>query len=188
MAPWWEWVTFIVETLALKLARLDDDGLDLVFTSGSEYNLKSVKDAAKFRTAMGRATPNPNSHKTDMSRCLGDLSRPYLSTSPDKQLTLIIFTDGMWGLAGGASSQNPVDKKIVNFIKELTSELGLSKVEDRWFSIQFISFATDPRAQEYLDYLDSGLSGVHKVPSVTAPAPPLQCHSIANAVLDQGRH
>jgi hypothetical protein len=59
----------------------------------------------------------------------------------------------MWGLADGPG----LDKKIVSFVKELTNKAGESRVEDRWFSIQFISFATDPLAQEHLEYLDSGL-------------------------------
>jgi hypothetical protein len=163
MASRWEWATFLVETLAIKLAGLDDDGLDLVFTSGGDYNLRDVKDATRFRTAMQNATPGPTSPPTDMSTCLGELFRRYLDDF-SKQLTLIIVTDGTWGIGGSTPVQNPADQKIVNFIRDLTKVAGRSLVEDRWFSIQFVSFATDPRAQEHLQYLDSRLSGKADIP------------------------
>jgi hypothetical protein len=166
MLPSWDWATFVVETLAMKLARLDDDGLDLFFTNGAEYNLTKEKDAARFKAAMKNAEPNLYSPKTDMSVCLGELSRSYLAKFRTKKLTLIIVTDGIWGLASSSSRENPVDKKIVNFIKELMTKAGSSKVEDRWFSIQFISFATDPRAHAHLKYLDSGLWKAHDIPLV----------------------
>jgi hypothetical protein len=167
MIKCWEWATFMVETLAMKLARLDEDGLDLVFTNGDEYNIKGSKDASEFKERMLKAEPNPESPPTDMSVCLGELSRSYLAQGPrniTKRLTLIIVTDGMWGVSGNPSRENPVDKKIVNFVKELIAKAGRSMVEDRWFSIQFISFATDPSAHAYLNHLDSDLWKLHNIP------------------------
>ncbi|KAB5540386.1 hypothetical protein GE09DRAFT_254884 [Coniochaeta sp. 2T2.1] len=176
----WEWATFLVETLAMKLARIDDDGLDLVFTSGAgaEYNLTKEKSASAFKLAMQRAEPKVHAPRTDMSICLGEISRSYWSKVHRKKLTLIIVTDGMWGLlpssssgsgnSGGSGSgparENPVDNKITNFLKDLRATVGESKVEDRWFSIQFISFATNPLAHAYLKFLDSGFWKKHGIP------------------------
>ena len=172
MIACWEWATFLVETLAMKLARIDDDGLDLVFTNGgADYNLTKEKSAPAFKLAMQRAEPKTRGPKTDMSICLGEISRSYWSKAHRKKLTLIIVTDGMWGLlpsssggSGEAARENPVDKKITDFVKELKVRVGESKVEDRWFSIQFISFATDPLAHAYLKFLDSGFWKRHGIP------------------------
>lgn len=179
MVDCWEWATFLVETLAMKLARLDEDGLDLVFTSGDNCNLKNVKDASKFRKAMDKACPDRSSYPTDMALTIGKLSRSYLHSSTAKEQTLIIVTDGMWGVNGSAVRENTVDKKIIGIITELIKKFGSSSVDERRFSIQFVSFATDPVAHAYLKYLDSTLWRTHTIPSANGKfhqLPQVICH------------
>lgn len=54
MRPFWKVATFVLETLTMKLAGLDDDGLDLVFTIGTDWNISNAGKTAvaKFAKAM----------------------------------------------------------------------------------------------------------------------------------------
>lgn len=162
----WEWVTFVLETLAMKLARIDEDGLDLVFTSGEEYNLWDSHDASDFKLGMEKAEPKMESPKTDMSVCLGKLTREYLEGGKylSKALTLIVLTDGKWGVPASSSREDRTAKKIVDFVNALIKTAGRSKVEDRWFSIQFISFADTADDYDYLKGLDSRLWKKNNIP------------------------
>jgi hypothetical protein len=160
----------------MKLARLDDDGLDLIFSTGTEYDLRECKNAADFKSGMEKAEPKPSSPPTDMSVCLGEIFRPYLQQRKyaTKGLTLIVVTDGMWSVSASQDRGNAVENKIVDFVNDLMniSKDVKSKVEDRWFSIQFISFATDPRAHANLKHFDSAMWKRHGIPSVIVPRSP----------------
>lgn len=183
----WDWAKYLVETLAMKLARLDDDGLDLIFTTGHDYNVRGAKKPALFKAAMEKAWPNPELPPTDMTLALGDIFRSFLekvggTSTKYKKMTLIIVTDGTWAVSGNSSREHPVIKKIVDFINELTSKAGKSQVEDRWFSIQFISFAQTQDAHRYLKALDSKLHGSHKVPDIIDTKPWDHCE-VKNMIL-----
>ncbi|EXJ80449.1 serine/threonine protein kinase [Capronia coronata CBS 617.96] len=163
MWPFWDVATYVLETLAMKLAGLDDDGLDLVFTIGDKYNLrnaKSWKTASLFRKAMKGAAPGPlptaaagNGQnetqevllRTDMTAVLGRVFDDYLETNRKRPMTLLILTDGLWL---GSVKEDVVEKKIVDFVRKLNS------MEPRRFSIQFISFGDHPDAIRRLEGLD----------------------------------
>lgn len=167
MRRFWEEATFVLETLAMKLAGLDDDGLDLVFTIGQDWNVCNAKRQnalARFKRAMENATPimvdNFNqAEKTNMNETLGQVFDDYLKSNQRKRMTLLVLTDGIWQ---GSVKEKGVEKKIAGFVQELLRRQ--QTMEDRRFSIQFIRFGDDANAIKRLDGLDNQLSKDYKIP------------------------
>ncbi|KAF2811553.1 uncharacterized protein BDZ99DRAFT_518812 [Mytilinidion resinicola] len=154
MLPFWDVATFVIETLTMKLAGLDDDGLDLVCTLGdiSLENEKGLHAPSNFRNAMNRARPSSDGdEKTDMRETLEDIFEDYLTSrkaAKDRKMTLIVLTDGIWK---GSVPPESVGAKIEEFVKQLHT------LKDRAFSIQFIRFGDDEEAIERLRRLDDDL-------------------------------
>lgn len=173
MGQCWPWVTFWVETLAMKLARLDDDGLDLVFTGSGNLDHMGCKHAKEFKTRMDKAQRELDPMPTDMAGCLSRIFSTYRQNRKyaRRALTLIVVTDGSWSVPANRQRGNKVEDNIVDFVNELqrTSQDVHDKVKyRRWFSIQFVSFATDPVAHANLKHLDSVMwkeRGIPLVPS-----------------------
>jgi hypothetical protein len=167
MRPFWEVATFVLETLAMKLAGLDDDGLDLVFTIGQNrniYNAKGRNVPTKFRKAMEIASPTmparpDQKEKTDIGETLGQVFDDYLKSYKKKRMTLLVLTDGIWE---GSVKERGVEKKIANFVGELLKRHGA--MEDRRFSIEFIRFGEDVKAISRLRRLDNELEQEFKIP------------------------
>jgi hypothetical protein len=167
MLPFWKVATYVLETLAMKLAGLDDDGLDLVFTIGQDWNVvdaKGSKGLAKFRKAMENACPivpdMPGlKEKTDMGETLGQVFDEYLKSHRNKRMTLLVLTDGIWE---GSVKDKGVEKKIADFLGELRKHH--KTMEDRRFSIEFIRFGDDANAISRLERLDNGLEQEFKIP------------------------
>lgn len=167
MHQFWDDVTYTVETLAMKLAGLDDDGLDLIFTVGQEENIENVKGVnvhAKFRKAMDKKRPSQPIDpemwvKTDMKETLSQIFDEYLQGSQGKRMTLMVFTDGLWE---GTVTEKAVEEKIANFVRYLLQ--FRPRMEDRWFSIEFIRFGDNPKAISRLRRLDDELVEKFEIP------------------------
>ena len=79
MLPFWAVASYVLETLVMKLAGLDEDGLDLLFTIGEEHNISNAKGSntpSKFKKAIDKAhpaklTPQGKRYKTDMAATFG---------------------------------------------------------------------------------------------------------------------
>jgi hypothetical protein len=173
MAPWWSITTFVLETLAMKLAGLDDDGLDLVFTIGKDSNVsnaKGTKAPEKFKKAMDSARPvehiKPDERaKTDMGSTLSKIFNDYTSRSQRKGMTLIVLTDGIWE---NSVKEKGIEEIIAKFFQKLKSKT----MEVRKFSIEFIRLGDNPHAISRLKRLDDDLAEEYDISSVLFPSQP----------------
>jgi hypothetical protein len=154
MKQHWGVATTVLTTLAMKIGPLDTDGLDLIYTIGSNFNLEEVKGWSipkTFKSSMQAAGERVNEmYKTNMKETLEKIFDRYTDTS--KKMTLIVLTDGLWE---GCVHDNDVEKLIADFITNLKPKL--KKWESRWFSIQFVSFGEDLHALERLRRLDDDM-------------------------------
>jgi hypothetical protein len=153
MLEHWPIVVFVAETLVMKAAGLDKDGVDLIFTvDGSEHNKSRLKaDAGRkaFRTALNRAAPENTNRKdcqTDMHETLDDIHQKW-KRNGQPPTTLLILTDGVWG--------NTMDNLVDNTIIDIAGTLFKQKAGLRPFSIQFIRFGD--RCVDKLERLDNQL-------------------------------
>ncbi|EXJ79744.1 serine/threonine protein kinase [Capronia epimyces CBS 606.96] len=171
MLPFWGVATYVLETLTLKLAGLDEDGLDLVFTIGEEFNINNARranSAARFQKAMQEMTPKDPGDadeeflRTDMTAVLGRVFDEYLKTDRHKAMTLLILTDGLWL---GSVKEDVVEKKIADFVKELNS------MEPRRFSIEFIRFGDDRTAIKRLEALDNAMEDRYGIEDIIDTEP-----------------
>ena len=166
MLPFWSVASHVLETLAMKLAGLDEDGLDLLFTIGEEHNISNAKGSntpSKFKKAIGKARPPKSTsremrYKTDMAATFGGIFNEYLR-DPKKKMTLIVLTDGIWE---GSVRSKSVENKIADFLKQLLKIRGT--MEDRRFSIEFISFGNDEKGMLRLRRLDDEMEKEFKIP------------------------
>src|SRR5215471_1245497 len=113
MKKHWYEATYLLETLVMKAAGQDEDGMDLTFTNGPE-KLENQKSGSAFKRVMKKAEPKDGVH-SDMRKSLGDIFASYLEELQRKRglvknLTLIVLTDGIWA---GMSEKNEVKQKIV---------------------------------------------------------------------------
>jgi hypothetical protein len=167
MAPWFTIASFVLETLAMKLAGLDEDGLDLVFTIGKDFNVENArgpKAPEKFKNAMGFARPTVPTRpdwraKTDMGSTLSKLFSNYTSRHQKKGMTLIVLTDGVWE---GSSKEQGIETLIAEFCEKLKS----TTMERRKFSIEFVRFGDNPQSMAKLKRLDDDLVKEYKIASV----------------------
>jgi hypothetical protein len=169
MVQHWQNVLFTLETLYLKLDGLDKNGVDLVFTDrGKSNNNKDELKRSSGRTALVRSmnearptTPNEfeDRVRTNMREVLSPIFQKFLESHQDKRMTLIVLTDGMWE---GNNKEEGVAQKIADFFKRWQNRWGV--VEDRWFSIQFVSFGNDETALHRLQVLDDEMEDTYKIP------------------------
>ena len=138
MAPFWEAMTITIEVLSAKVEALDKNGLDLEFTLGTEHsvmNARRTRVLRAFEKAKREALSRPEDrrYETDIVETLTRVFQRYLCDAR-KATTLLVLTDAAWE---ATLDLRLVEKKIVEFLrrKEITE-----KMDDRWFSIEFISF------------------------------------------------
>ncbi len=163
MRPHWYEATYLLETLLMKAASQDRNGIDLYFTRGTvsrenERNISQIVAAMKDENAQ----PMDNI-KTDMKEALSKiLSKYYQDLDAEKKLhkkrtlknlTIIIFTDGLWE---AMLNKDEVKDRIVAFMNKL--EAMDYNLEDRPVSIGFVHFGDDPEAAERLRQLDDELT------------------------------
>jgi hypothetical protein len=163
MKAHWDEAIYLIETLAMKAAGQDKDGMDLFFTCGP-VQLKSCNRPKDFADAMrvAGALPKDNVH-TDITKKLFkilddykkeiELERRAHYKKVVKNLTVIVLTDGLWN--GMMGTQDRLYDMIVTFIKELGLLMNLS---NRPVSIGFIQFGHDPAATLRLQRLDNDIT------------------------------
>lgn len=161
MRKFWYQAIYLLETLVMKAAGQDDNGMDLSFTAGP-VRVDNKKSKSDFTKAMRdpKAVPAADMH-TDMRKSLGDIFANYLGKLKNrnrshyvevKDLTLIVLTDGVWA---GVRNKDDVGQKIVSFMRELGGLIG--DLRDRPVSIEFIQFGKDADATYMLRRLDIDL-------------------------------
>jgi hypothetical protein len=163
MERFWYEATYLLETLVMKAAGQDQNGMDLTFTAGP-IEVRNKTRASKFVDTMkdSNARPSPGMH-TDIRKPLGNIFKNYLEKLEDKRkypykegpkdLTLIVLTDGLWA---GVRDKDEVRQKIVKFVKNLEEVIG-DRVKDRPISLEFIQFGDDEDATYRLRQLDNDL-------------------------------
>jgi uncharacterized protein with von Willebrand factor type A (vWA) domain len=148
---------------------LDKDGLDLIFTLGSNNNVMGAKtDAPKeFRHKVFKAFEqgvDTESTRTDMSHSLSTLLQEYINDRAKKRMTLLVITDGTWDKPLEKDERGNVvpcalETKLQKFMERYTQ---LQTLTDRWFTIQFIQIGEDQMATERLQRFDDDLAKIYK--------------------------
>ena len=158
MDDYWYHATRVLEVLVKFAKGLDENGMDLRFTTGN-VSLDNTVKPSKFVDSMRAARPETGSNErahTDMRRSLGKILHEYQDNLRRRKkvedTVVIILTDGMW--------EGMDDKKsLAGEIKEFSSTLKGHNwnLKQRPFSIQFIQFGRDPTATDTLKYYDDYL-------------------------------
>jgi hypothetical protein len=160
MKDFWEDAKRVLETLLMKSRGLDEDGMDLLFTSGP-CHVDGRDGERQFMKSMNDHDAIPmDGMRTDMAKVLEEILGNYLrlakkSYSRSKNLTLIVLTDGIWQ---GTLDKDQVRRVVVDFCEELEVARGKSIRLERPVSIEFIQFGKDIDATARLRYLDDGLA------------------------------
>jgi hypothetical protein len=161
MLNYWDEAVYLLETLVMKAAGQDPNGMDLLFTHG-DVKVSGKDDAAKFRRAMTKAKPVENvPWHTNMSQSLGAILQDHLDEIEYKKrtretihsLTIVVLTDGIWE---GMNDKDDVRKKIIEFDSNLKAA-KIGNLITRPVSIQFIQFGSDEDARELLRRLDDDM-------------------------------
>ena len=174
-AHWYE-ATRILEMLVKKARGVDENGMDLRFTTGKTA-LNNKDSASKFVESMREARPMTHAKEkvyTDLRSSLGTILNHYLAGLKNglnvgraevKDAVLIILTDGVWAGVEDKKAVAELVKTFSNRLKDLKYDL-----KERPFSIQFIQFGNDPFATATLRYLDDYLheEGIPYVPPTLA--------------------
>ncbi|CAH0017838.1 unnamed protein product [Clonostachys rhizophaga] len=178
MTQHWSDVKRTLLTLAMKIGPLDKDGLDLRYACGNHGFLSNITGydiKSKFSTSMDEVGRRIHENvRTDMRAALSKIFDEYLEGDRKKRQTLIILTDGKWE---GSSKKRDVEDLIIDFIERLEKNPG--RMEDRWFSIQFVSFGDDEVALRRLTFLDDKLEARKDI----VDAKPWNCQDVNELIL-----
>ncbi|KAK4198238.1 kinase-like domain-containing protein [Triangularia verruculosa] len=171
MRPHWSCAKKVLETLAMQIGPLDDNGLDLRFTIGdnNKDNIRGFDIKPTFQAAMTKAEAPDDQvlYQTPMAHCLLGFFRDHQwKISAKQKLTIIILTTGEWE----PGVPNDVEKIIANTIRELCKKHEHFLLE-RLLTIQFISFGDNPQALERLSSLDNDLGRHFNIPDVIDTEP-----------------
>ncbi|CAN9421752.1 unnamed protein product [Alternaria alternata] len=152
----WPIAMFVAETLAMKAAGLDRDGIDVYFTvDGDAHNLKAlVGDGGRqrLRKALLNAAPDNIDHKDSQTNMLEVLFRiaENWRTKGKSATTLLVLTDGLWK----KTNNDVFDDAIIDLAQDAAQAANL-RTGNRPFSFQFIRFGDE--GYERLRYLDDQL-------------------------------
>ncbi|KAI1141158.1 kinase-like domain-containing protein [Hypoxylon sp. FL0543] len=156
--------TFIALSYLAK--RIDEDGLDLFFTSHPAKRHHQRQTTKLLHEVQQHFIRNPSSGTSSMEASMsmvidyiiGKLPNPHVTLTglpgvprwlkQKPRITLIVFTDGQWG--NGSAFINGVEKEIARLIRNV-KERNLSRTS---VTIQFIRFGDDPESISRLNYLD----------------------------------
>lgn len=162
MRPQWKRAKLVLETLAMKIGPLDENGLDLLFTTGQDYwreNVRGFDIPPTFRAAMddAQAPEGERSVPTPMAQALNLILSEYRNDM-SKKLTIIVLTTGEW--ENGASDD--VERVVANNLQQM-SMLPDFYVE-RWCTMEFVSFGHNEPALRRLQDLDDRFSQRYGIP------------------------
>ena len=159
MDHWYE-ATLLLKTLVETAEGLDENGMDLHFTTGTT-KLEGKDSADKFVNSMKKACPT-NGTRTDLRTSLGYIldeytyklkrKAKYPTTNNVKDLVLVVLTDGVWA---GMTEKRSVADQLVRFSQTVISLAG--DLKQRPVGVEFIQFGTDEAATQELKYLDDYL-------------------------------
>lgn len=160
MADHWAEAIYLLDALAMKASRQDEDGMDLCFTHGN-VSTKGGKKPGTMIDKMKDPSARPDAHRgcrTDIRKKLGVLFRDYLSNVEKKgsgirKLVVIIFTDGKWE---AMTNKHDIERTIVEFVDKLKAAQN-GYLDDRQVSFSFIRFGDDEEAKYRLRRLDDEL-------------------------------
>lgn len=161
MLAHWGQLKYVLETLLMKVNRIDENGVDLSFTLGG-VNIENAKTVDKVMATLKDPTAQPKAGAyTDMVRSLRGLFDDYLRYAKGqtrighrlKKLTLLVLTDGIWE---NTVNKIYVDQTIISFAQNLEKIMGRD-IADRPVSIEFIQFGNDEDATLRLKRLDDDL-------------------------------
>ncbi|KAK7714954.1 hypothetical protein SLS63_011550 [Diaporthe eres] len=173
MANFWKHATYLLRVLVWRSLKLDEDGMELVFTTGKpdlglEPKGKGRKQKPEsFVKKMDDARPDPQggvttNMKVSLEMILGKHMKDNLDSQGEtlkRGLTILVLTDGLWA----ANDDNHVDEYLANFIKTNTATRGWDgnspddQIRRRPIGIQFIRFGHYPEAIRRLQRLDDEL-------------------------------
>lgn len=173
MANFWKHATYLLRVLVWRSLKLDEDGMELVFTTGKhdlglEPKGKGRKQKPEsFVKKMDDARPDPHggvttNMKVSLEMILGKHMKDNLDSQGEtlkRGLTILVLTDGLWA----ANDDNHVDEYLANFIKTNTATRGWDgnspddQIRRRPIGIQFIRFGHYPEAIRRLQRLDDEL-------------------------------
>jgi hypothetical protein len=173
-------LTFVVETLAMLVHGLDEDGIDMHFTIGDgAYSIRKAKDSNTLAKGLLQddCWASTELWTTDMATTLKVIYDEHLDTlGPSmKNKTIYVLTDGKWD---GLDDKSQVKTYFVQFLKDMGAKWKrFGKPMDRHhFTIQFIQFGEDRDATIRLTELDDQLSdGSADIPYVHITSPVHLC-------------
>ncbi|KAF2864734.1 hypothetical protein BDV95DRAFT_290159 [Massariosphaeria phaeospora] len=160
MSPHWPQVSFVAQTLAMKVAGLDEDGIDVIFTIGrhcNRNNLRGPDGLESLKTSLQQARPLPPDRdiprdSTDMNGILQGIFSRYWTSNQCKATTVIVLTDGVFE---GTDPPHSLNETIVNFAREV--EADSRRFLARHFTIGFVRFGDGAADKAYLELLDDQL-------------------------------
>lgn len=163
MRPHWKRAKLVLETLAMKVGPLDENGLDLLFTIGQEYNRENIKGfdiPPVFRAAMddAQAPEDEQSLYTPMAEALKSRLSEYRNDM-SKKLTIIVLTTGEWE----NGNTDDVERGIAENFRKMSAMLADFYTE-RWCTIEFVSFGDNEQALQRLKDLDDTFSERYSIP------------------------
>lgn len=171
MASFWKHASYLLRVLVWRSLKLDEDGMELVFTTGNpdlglKPKSKKKQKLEDFTKKMQEASPKINGQpiETDMATSLGTILDPHMKLyrhgeTMKRGLTILVLTDGLWE----ANDDHDVEDYLATFIKNNKASWGWdgSTTDDlsqrRPISIQFIRFGHHPQAIIRLKGLDDDL-------------------------------
>jgi hypothetical protein len=163
MVPYWPLLKFVADTLAMKVAPLDDDGIDFRFTIAgylhNRTNMQGLDGLAEMRRVLDNAEPKPPSEgherdrsPSDMSATLQEIFNEYWKKNECKATTVIVLTDGKWE---GTQPANLINTAIVDFARGVQNDKR--NFGDRHFTIGFVQFGEGMNEKLKLKVLDDEL-------------------------------
>ena len=167
MSQHWDNLIVLAECIFRKLVDFDKDGIDLDFLCTTK-TINACKSCDIFMSEIHKQAPHEQKVAEvpiGVAKALGTrfddyrnrLDRsilPMTKYPPPKEVTLLVFTNGLWLLDNG--QKDHVETAIIGFVKELSKDRR-GTIRTRGFSIQFIQFGDDEKAKRLLVELDDGI-------------------------------
>lgn len=153
----WDLVRELVSQLAPICVRYDSDGVGVGFFNHPSF-LEGVKDAKRVMSAFEAAKPRLLA-ATWMGKAIQRAVGPYVrgwspSSSPMKQLNVLVFTDG-----------EPSDD-VTSTIIDLAKEMDERKMPSKQVGLQLVQVGDDAEAKTFLKGLDNDIQKQSGIPGL----------------------